>query len=36
MERVKKLENSMEESLGIREAVCMESVVQNWRDPTHR
>lgn len=36
MERVKKLKNSMEESLGIREAVCMESVVQNWRDPTHR
>ena len=35
MERVKKLESSTEESLGIGEAVCMESVVWNWRDPTH-
>ena len=35
MERVKKLESSTEESLGIKEAVCMESVVRNWRDPTH-
>ena len=35
MERVKKLENSTEESLGIKETVCMESVVRNWRDPTH-
>ena len=35
MERVKKLESSTEESLGIEEAVCMESVVRNWRDPTH-
>ena len=35
MERVKKLESSMEESLGIEEAVCMKSVVRNWRDPTH-
>ena len=23
-----------EESLGIKEAVCMKSVVRNWRDPT--
>lgn len=35
MERVKKLESSTEESLGIEEAVCMKSVVRNWRDPTH-
>ncbi len=35
MERVKKLESSTEESLGIWEAVCMKSVVRNWRDPTH-
>ncbi len=34
MERVKRLESSTEESLGIREAVCMKSVVRNWRDPT--
>ena len=36
MERVKILESSTEESLGIEEAVCMKSVVRNWRDPTHR
>ena len=35
MERVEKLENSTEESLGIEEAVCLKSVVRNWRDPTH-
>ncbi|MTR82424.1 hypothetical protein GMD29_13225 [Roseburia faecis] len=35
MERVKKLESSTEESFGIEEAVCMKSVVRNWRDPTH-
>ena len=35
MERAKKLESSTEESLGIGEAVCMKSVVRNWRDPTH-
>ena len=35
MERVKILESSTEESLGIEEAVCMKSVVRNWRDPTH-
>ena len=35
MERVKKLENSTEKSLGIEETVCMKSVVRNWRDPTH-
>ena len=35
MERVEKLENSTEESLGIEETVCMKSVVRNWRDPTH-
>ena len=35
MERVKKLERSTEESLGIWETVCMKSVVRNWRDPTH-
>ena len=35
MERVKKLECSTEESLGIEETVCMKSVVRNWRDPTH-
>ena len=34
MERVKTLESSTEESLGIGEAVCMKSVVRNWRDPT--
>ncbi len=34
MERVEKLENSTEESLGIEETVCMKSVVWNWRDPT--
>ena len=33
MERVEKLENSTEESLGIEETVCMKSVVRNWRDP---
>lgn len=27
--------NSTEESPGIEEAVCMKSVVRNWRDPTH-
>ena len=32
-ERVKKLESSTEESLGIKEAVCMESVVRNWERP---
>lgn len=26
---------STEESFGIEEAVCMKSVVRNWRDPTH-
>lgn len=26
---------STEESPGIKEAVCMKSVVRNWRDPTH-
>ena len=31
MERVKKLENSTEESLGIEETVCMKSVVRNWK-----
>ena len=31
MERVEKLENSTEESLGIEETVCMKSVVRNWR-----
>ena len=35
MERVKILESNTEESIGIREAVCMKSVVRNWRDPTH-
>lgn len=30
MERVEKLENSTEESLGIEETVCMKSVVRNW------
>ena len=35
MERVEKLENSTEESLGTEETVCMKSVVRNWRDPTH-
>ena len=35
MERVKKLERSTEESLGIEETVYMKSVVRNWRDPTH-
>lgn len=35
MERVKILESNTEESLGIEEAVCMKSVVRNWRDPTH-
>ena len=37
MERVKILESNTEEPLGIEEAVCMKSVVRNWRDPTcHR
>ena len=35
MERVKRLESSTEGSSGIWEAVCMKSVVRNWRDPTH-
>ena len=35
MERVKKLESSTEESFGIWEAVCVKSVVRNWRGPTH-
>ena len=35
MERVKILESSTEESFGIWEAVCMKSVVRNWRGPTH-
>ena len=34
MERVKILESNTEEPLGIEEAVCMKSVVRNWRDPT--
>ncbi len=37
MEDGKRLESTIEESFGIREAVCMNSVVRNWRDPTcHR
>jgi hypothetical protein len=37
MEDGKKLERTIEESLGIMEAVCMKGVVRNWRDPTcHR
>jgi hypothetical protein len=35
MERVKQLESSTEESLGIEEMVCIKSVVRNWRDPTY-
>ena len=33
MERVEKLENSTEESLGIWEAVCMKSVVSELERP---
>ena len=35
MEHVKILESSTEESLSIKEAVCMKSVVRNGRAPTH-
>jgi hypothetical protein len=29
-----KLGSTIEESLGVEEATCTESVVRNWRDPT--
>jgi hypothetical protein len=34
MEGGKNLDNTIEESLGVQEATCIESVVRNWRDPT--
>jgi len=34
MEDGKTLESTIEESLGVKETVCIESVVGNWRDPT--
>jgi len=34
MEDGKNLECTIEESLGVWEATCTESVVRNWRDPT--
>ncbi|WHH59311.1 hypothetical protein [Petroclostridium sp. X23] len=34
MEDGKSLESTIEESLGVEETVCIESVVWNWRDPT--
>ncbi len=30
----KNLDSTIEESLGVWEAVCIESAVRNWRDPT--
>ncbi len=34
MEDEKNLESIIEESLGVEEATCTDSVVRNWRDPT--
>ncbi|MEA4962468.1 hypothetical protein [Lutispora sp.] len=34
MEDGKNLDSTIEESLGVEEATCIESVVRNWRDPT--
>jgi len=34
MEDGKNLDCTIEESLGVWETVCIESVVRNWRDPT--
>lgn len=30
----KHLESTIDESSGVRETTCIESVVRNWRDPT--
>jgi hypothetical protein len=34
MEDGKNLDSTIEESPGVEETVCIESVVRNWRDPT--
>ncbi|MCG8483817.1 MAG: hypothetical protein MJA31_10950 [Clostridia bacterium] len=34
MEDGKTLESTIEESLGVGESVCIDSVVRNWRAPT--
>ncbi len=34
MEDRKNLDSTIEESLGVWETVCIESVFRNWRDPT--
>jgi hypothetical protein len=34
MEDGKNLEDTIDESLGVEETTCIESVVRNWRDPT--
>jgi len=34
MEDGKNLDSTIEESLGVWESVCIESVFWNWRDPT--
>ncbi|HEX2927735.1 MAG TPA: hypothetical protein VHP38_15995 [Ruminiclostridium sp.] len=34
MEDGKNLDSTIEESLGVWETVCIESVFRNWRDPT--
>jgi hypothetical protein len=34
MEDGKNLDCTIEESLGVKETTCIESVVRNWRDPT--
>jgi hypothetical protein len=37
MEDGENLDSTIEESLGVEESVCIESVFRNWRDPTlHR
>jgi len=34
LEDGKNLDSTIEESLGVEETVCIESVFRNWRDPT--
>ena len=34
MEEGKNLDSTFEESLGVEETVCIETVVRNWRGPT--
>jgi hypothetical protein len=34
MEDGENLDSTIEESLGVEESVCIESVIRNWRDPT--